>query len=212
MTNYNIITELLCLLVALYVFKGHWNSFWWLFIPFLLFTFLIEVLATYAWPQNNNWLYNLYVLVQFCFLSFFFYRVTHSRRLRHLILLSVLLFCGYALYEFSFRRSFAVFNLLLFTIDSFFMVLFAIFFLLYCISENNIARISFQIPALWITIGVVIFFSIASIVFNAYEFIHSHNLKLGGMYLDNITPQILSLIMYSCFAYAFLRWKKLPGK
>ena len=211
MTNYNIITEFLCLLVALYVFKGHRSSFWWLFIPFLFFTFLVEVLAMYAW-RDNNWLYNLYVLAQFSFFSFFFYRVTGHRLLRRLILVSALIFLGYALFEYSFRRSFAVFNLLLFTLDCFFMVLFAIFFLLYCIGENNVSNISFQFPPLWITIGVVIFFSIASIVFNAYQFIRSHNLKLGGIYLDNIAPQILSLIMYSCFAYAFLQWKKLLTK
>jgi hypothetical protein len=212
MANYNLITEFLCLLVALYAFKKHPHSFWWLFIPFLAFTFLVELLASYAWTQNNNWLYNLYVLVQFSFFSFFFYRVTAHPLLRRLIGVGVGLFFGYALYEYSFRRPFDVFNLLLFTIDCFFTVVFAIFFLLYCIGENSVSRISFQIPALWITIGVVIFFSITSIVFNAYEFIRSHNWKLWGLYLDNIVPQVLSLIMYSCFAYAFLQWKKLHVK
>ena len=125
MTNFNIVTEFLCLVVCLWYYRWLRNSFWWIFLPFLVTTLFIEVLATYIWSTDNGWLYNTYVQVQFIFFGYFYYSVIEAKRLRRVILCSGAIFFLASLYEFSFRTSFHTFSLLLFTVDSFLTVAFA---------------------------------------------------------------------------------------
>lgn len=212
MNNINIITEFLSLVIAILNYRWLRNSFWWLFIPFLGATLVIETLASFVWTHANGWLYNIYVLLQFPFTSFFFYRVTGINKLKTTIKLTAFAFLLFCIYMYLFQSSFIEFNLWIFTLDCFLTVLYAIFFLFYCINENDITKIAAQRPALSVTIGIVIFFSIVSILFNTYKFIRANELKLFGIYLDNIVPQLLSIIMYGCFSYAFIVWKQTPAK
>ncbi len=210
--NLNIFSEFLSLVVAIWHLRWLRNSFWIWFIPFLAFTLLIEIAATFFWNRSNNWLYNAYVLIQFLFTSSFFFFLTRSSRSRKLIQLLFIFFYLFSIYIYISSSSFFDFNLPVFTLDCFLTVFFAILYLVECINENDVLKINTQIPALWATAGIVIFFSVASIVSNMHDFIRTNNLTFFGVYLDNIVPQILSLIMYSCFAFSFFLWRKIQIK
>jgi hypothetical protein len=210
--NFNIFIEFLSLVVAVCYLRWLRNSFWIWFIPFLAFTLLIEIAATFIWGGSNGWLYNIQILVQFLFTSSFFFYLSRSSRSRKLMQVLSIFFYLFSMYIYLVSGSFFDFNLAVFTLDCFLTVLFAILYLIECINENDVLKIRSQVPALWATGGTVIFFSIASIVINMHDFIRNNNLAFLGIYLDNIVPQILSLIMYSCFAYSFFLCRKIQAK
>jgi hypothetical protein len=63
-------------------------------------------------------------------------------------------------------------------------------------------------PLLWITAGIVIFYPVVNISFAFYKDIFAKNAMIFGVYLYNAIPQMLSIFMYSCFAFAFYLCRK----
>ena len=212
MRNYNLVSELICLVAAIYFWQWLKKTYWIAFIPFLAFTILIETFASFVWPENNGWLYNLYVSVQLTFSGFFFYRMNPGNQYKKAVLLVLVAFHIISLLRFTLYDSFLIFNLLLFTLDSVITVLLGFWFLLYVISENDRSALTRIQPALWITVGMIAYFSVCGILFNVTKFIRFNELKILGIYIDNFVSQLLSIFMYSCFAYSFYLCKKIRMK
>lgn len=208
-TNINVISESLCLIVAISQFRWLKNSVWGLFIPFLAITLAVEIIATFFASSSNGALYNSYMLVQFLFTSIFFYKVNEVPAFRYIIVACTVGVFIFSIMLFVFWDSFKNWNDILFTVNCFFTVLFGLFYLLYCINENDLTKVRHQDPALWASFGIIIFFSIVSIVFNAGKLVNMEHLTIGGRYLDDLIAQILSVFMYGCFAYAFIIWRNI---
>lgn len=198
----NLLSEFLCLAVAVYFHRWLRNSPFRYFIPFLAYTLITEILATLVWSQHNGWLYNLYILVQPAFIAAFFSSMLQDRLLRRIILTTLLFYYGFCVYSFI-NTPFSKFNILVFSLDGLLMTCYSFLFLFFVLKVNDLLLIRKMQPALWITAGILAFFPMTTVLFGVSGIIRFENVTVFGVYLDNFIPQVLSLIMYSCFAYSF---------
>ncbi|HEX2629337.1 MAG TPA: hypothetical protein VHM26_10000, partial [Chitinophagaceae bacterium] len=69
---------------------------------------------------------------------------------------------------------------------------------------DNPAEEKKWLPMLWITIGIVTFYPVVNISFTLYWQLQSYNnTTIGGIKIHQIIPRVMSIFMYSCFAWAF---------
>ncbi len=207
--NLNLLSEFLSLAAAIRYQRWLRNSPFWLFIPFLAYTLLSEIFATWVWSGNNGWLYNLYVLIQAGFMAYFFYHMLNQKSLRLIIFISMLGFFSFCAIVFL-KTSFLKFNILVFSMDGLLMTCLSFLFLFFVLKVNDLSVIRRMQPALWVTAGILAFFPMVTVLFAVSDIIRFEKVRIFGVYLDNFIPQVLSLIMYGCFAYSFYlsKWRQ----
>jgi hypothetical protein len=64
-------------------------------------------------------------------------------------------------------------------------------------------------PLLWVTIGIVIFYPVTSVVLFLQPYLYEKEATLGPFKLYQLIPQVMSIFMYSCFTYAFYLCRKI---
>jgi hypothetical protein len=181
-------------------------SFMVWFIPFLLLTLITElggVFYKYVLDRNNAWLYNVYLLLQVAFFSVLYYHYIRIPAQRKLILATSLIFIVAATGFYVFTGSWNSFNVIIFVTGGFMVTSFAVLFLLYYFSLDKTEEEAALLPLIFITTGVVIYFSVVSITITLYKYLQFYNSEWAGVKLYNLIPRILSIIMYSLFTYAF---------
>jgi hypothetical protein len=194
------------LVTALIFFRKFKRSFLVLFVPFLFITLFAEIGAVfykYVLDRSNGWIYNIYLIIQVCFFSFFFYRVIKNSRQRLLIGIIAgmffLLSVGYYLFIGTVRE----FNTVIFVSGGLVVTLFSVLFLFHYFLLDDKEEEESLSPLLYITGGVVIYFSVVSVTITLYPHLQELNVEIGGTQLYNWIPRVLSILMYTLFAYSF---------
>ena len=137
------------------------------------------------------------------FFSFLFYKSDINKKTRPVILF---LFCAYVAaliivhFYLPIKNPFNIYFLLA---GGFVVTCCAIFFLYNYFTLDSIADQRKWQPLVWISTGIVIFYPLYSITLALRKQIYLNNIRIFGLLLYQAMPQILSLFMYSCFAYAF---------
>jgi len=183
-----------------------------LLVPYLFLVFVQEltifiIRETYAKPDVVI-AYNIYRPITVCVFALLFYHLRLNRFYRKAIPWIVIAYLAIVTSIFLFVSSIRAYNSQLSLAGGIALTLFGILFLFDYFNLDNATEEEKWRPVLWITAGIVIFYPIVNISFAFYKDIFAMNAMIFGVYLYNAIPQILSIIMYSCFAFAFYLCRK----
>jgi hypothetical protein len=173
---------------------------------FLFINLAAELAAAYivlyvpAW--NTLYIYNILVPLSSLFYGYTLYHLCTSHRKKMFIRYGTAAFALYALINFLFIEGPNNFNMHAAIIG---WTLIAICCYL-CLDEyfRNDESSPLAKAGFWIAAGLLLYNSGNSLCFSLYEYIKNNNLTFIGEKLYNIVPRLLSVVMYSAFAYAFI--------
>lgn len=205
------ILELVSLLIVFYCYPYIRYSFMKYFLPFLLFIFIAEGIASLqiirANIRSNIGLQYLISIVETIFYGYIFYNLSSKNGFKKVILIhSISFFLIYISSFFFLGNKVGVFTICL-TLYGFFLSIIAIGHIYNKFIDEEYLDIV-KDPGFWIAFGVTIFFSGISIALILYEFILKNNLNLFGVKLYNFIPRVLSIILYSSISIAIILCKK----
>ena len=181
-------------------------------VPYLFLVFIQELIIfiireTYAKPDVVI-AYNIYRPITVCVFAWLFFHFSFKQFYRKIIPWIVIIYLVIVASIFLFVSSIKSYNRELSLGGGIALTLFGILFLFDYFNLDNAAEEEKWRPVLWITAGIVIFYPVVNICFAFYNDIFTKNAMIFGVYLYNAIPQILSIIMYSCFAFAFYLCRK----
>ena len=202
---------LLAILVGSYNYRHLKASRLHRFLPFLVLTLAVELVAYYLkyfLNQPNGMWYNGYVFFQVLFCIWFFRNTGLSAMHRRMLDWGMAIYIIATLITYTFYMKPEQFSTWLFLLGGFIVALAGLFFLFsYFLLDNN-AKESILAPVVAISIGFIAYFSVLSITVALINQILVYNLQVGGIMLHNFLPRMMSIILYLCFAYAFFICRK----
>lgn len=101
-------------------------------------------------------------------------------------------------------------NSLLYTCFILLIILASCFYLLQFLIFEDDEFANNEVSKLWITCGILIFFSAIAICFSIRIYIYENQLKLFGDVLYRTIPKYMCIILYTCIAIGVSLWKKKP--
>lgn len=157
---------------------------------------VITVVMTYLSIHHTNNLvyYNVYTIVEFIFLGFFFQDLFSSRRVKILVLGLILVFTGFAICNLFFIEGISNYNSYSLAIESILCIGLSLFYFLEMFKELKIPRLE-KSPYFWINTGILFYFS-----GNLFLFTFSHYLqqKGGSMLADiYIMSPFIGIVYYT---------------
>ena len=182
-------------------------------LPFYLLYVFIQETSAYIFSYfNPGWtagfMYNVYNPLVPVFFSFLFTRIPFNRSSKKWLLSLLVIYLIAVIFTYIFIQPISVYNNYVFLAGSVITTLNAILFLInYFKLDNRTEEKKWQ-PLIWIVIGVVTFYPVVNIAFSFYKFLVAYDAKLWGLRLYRMIPHVMSIFMYSCFAYAFHLCKK----
>jgi len=183
-----------------------------LFIPYLSLVFIQElsvfIFRQYDSKSSTALIYNLYRPVSACFFAWIFYQIPLNFKARKPILWIQSLFLITTIIAYSFIAPITAYNRFLSFVGGFVITLYGIFFLFNYFNLDDTIEEKKWRPVTWIATGLVIFYPIVNISFVLYKYINAIKATIFGSLLSNAMPMLMSIFMYSCFAYAFYLCKK----
>jgi hypothetical protein len=183
-----------------------------LFIPYLSLVFIQElcvfIFRQYDSQSSTAIIYNIYRPVSTCFFAWIFYHIPVNFKARKSILWIQSLFLITAIITYSLIAPIKSYNRYLSFVGGFVITLYGIFFLFnYFDLDDTIEEKKWR-PITWIATGIVIFYPVVNISFVLYKYINAIKASIFGSMLSNAMPMLMSIFMYSSFAYAFYLCKK----
>ncbi len=180
-----------------------------LFLPFLVLTLLVELLGLYMkyLDKSNSILYNVFIMIQVLFSTWFFTKAGISPSLRKFLNGALIVYLFAILLHYIFLPA-SPFSTWLFLLGGLLVVLAGLFFLLNFFLLDNRSKEMVYSPVIPVAMGLIAFFSVCSIVFSFLPQIKYYDLEIGGEKLYNFLPRMMSIILYLCFAYAFFLCRK----
>jgi hypothetical protein len=184
-----------------------------LLIPFLIYTFIQEVIMVlniqYHFMASSNPFYNIYRPITVLILVLIYYQIPfmYSTRLIMSILTSLYILAVIVLHIFfiplkSFVPTLAIIRGIVITF-------FAVLFLLKYFDIDNANDEKFWQPVVWITGSIAVFYPVVTASLSFQNYLSAQKASVFGQKLYQLIPQLMSLFMYSCFSYAFYLCKKL---
>jgi len=206
--NIDALFEFISVVAALRALPYTKSSYLRWFPAFLVFIFLSETLGKFI-PIGFHASY-LNFIVQSAFYGNLFYALTASKKMRIFITIISVSFIISYLYCYFFvdltRQYMYGFAKVTMAFD-FFLIFFGMLYLYQqVIDENNVPFLTS--PAVWISLGVVIFFSGFSMALALYRYIIHMDLRLFGWRLYNLIPRLLCIVLYSCFSVALILFRR----
>ncbi|MEO5562726.1 MAG: hypothetical protein ABIR18_04805 [Chitinophagaceae bacterium] len=181
-------------------------------IPYLFLVFIQEVCVflcrRYIEGFSTNLIYNLYRPVStFCF-AWLFYHIPFNVSIRKMILWMQVLYLALTAVVYLFITPIRQYNSFLSLVAGMIITIYALFLLFNYFNLDNITEEKKWKPLTWICAGLVTFYPVVNIFFAFSRYIHAKQIAIMGTMLYNAVPQLLSIFMYGCFAYAFYLCKK----
>jgi len=200
--------EIICLLTALICLWGDSNLVWRSMILFLLITCVTEIMGKMMklnHINNNQWLYNIFLVFEAGFTSFMFYNLLKKHiNSKPLVIGGLALIISVYVYEII-LHGFFVFNDYTTTVMSVIFVFYSFFYFFLLIENEQYINLVYDASFWWVAGALFFYFgSTASNLF--YPFLK--NLKLGGRNITYYIFSTLSVILYGCWIYSFIckRW------
>ena len=204
------ISELICLLVALFYYPYIKKSFMKWFLPFILFIFLGEIGAKYLRDGSgisNVSIYYIIGIVETIFYGYIFRQLYTRKTIKRLI--DYFIICSVTAYVYCiifYREGYAYYIPVLIS-SGFFLALIALVYI-YTKFVDDEETFLISEPGFWIAFGVSIFFSGTCIVFSLHDYIVENNLTVFGVKLYNFVARVLSVVLYSSISIAIILCKK----
>lgn len=203
---------LLSAIFSIKAFKKKWPQPFRAFTVLIFCTLCIELFAlwwnlslhaTSFWhyQPTNMWVYNFYLLPQYLFYFYFFYKVLKSSRVKAAIVLLACIFISFALFNYWFLQGPFIANSYTIIFCYVSVVVLDIFLLNQLSKDDEVVELM-KSPVLWMVAGMFIFHfcSLPCFIFLNYLNITNINLSLSFYY----TIQLLNIIMYSFYLISYL--------
>lgn len=196
--------------VSIFFYKRLQPKWLRLFTWFLIFTLLIQLTGiaySFYTKKSNHFIFNFYILIQFLFYFFLFYKTFEKQNLKIIIQLMAVLFVTYYFYNLFFGTGFFIFSTAGNTLGS---ILIIICCLLYFVSlfKSELILNYFRIPMFWIATGLLFYFVGNFIYLSLMGYIVKHNLDTAGNFYVLLVT--LNFLLYGLFTSGFLSnqlWK-----
>jgi hypothetical protein len=211
----SVIAELVSLLFAIFYYKRLKETIYVYAIPFLLFIIYAEAgaiyhiyaFSKYEVTNGNTHIYLWVSIVETIFYSSFFYKILGNSFVKRMVVLMAILLVGIYLFLFFFFAVYVESYFRIMTLASlYFTILSCIYFykvFIHVEEENVVALADF-----WMVTGIFVFFSGTSLSFVLHHTLARPDIRIVGLYLYNLIPQVLSIILYGCFIAAFILCRK----
>ena len=206
-----LISILFSVLIAFIARRSLKDRLFELFLPYLFLVFCQEIVAQWLLlPRNisTRVLYNIYIPIATIFFSILYYRNPVNKKVRGIILILLALYLIAAVLIQIYFHSSRTFIIYLLLPSGFVITCCAIFFLLNYFSIDSVNEQKKWSPVVWISIGIVVFYPVVNISYALHNEIRANNIRIWGLMLYQAMPQLMSIFMYSCFAYAFYLCRK----
>lgn len=206
-----------CLLLSALTATWFWRSLkrmqLILFIPYLWYLNLQEFGLTYLWEtgivKSTAIFYNLYrpFSVTIFFLIFHGLQLNNAP-VKRLMARMYGVYLIFAVLILCFGGPITELNRYLSLATGFLISSFALLFLFNYFNLDNAAEERKWFPVIPISIGILAFYPVINISFTFYKHLLKSEVLVFGTKLYQSIPQLMSLLMYSCFTYAFYLCKK----
>lgn len=211
MKFFHLYLEIGCLLFALLFFKDLKRQKGFIyFIPFLLVTVTIELIAKFVMGEHPSsrpvrfMMFNIFTASEFVFYSAIFLLHLNNVTLKKIIRLLIPTYLVLVIINILFIQGVNSFHTYTFLLGSFFMVVYSCFFLYESILPESLNTNLSKQPFFWVCIGLLIFY-LGSVIINAlFEYLTSASLKAQGTEIYTTITNSLNVILYGSFSIAFI--------
>ena len=180
--------------------------------PYLLMlTLIAEILARYvnvALKGNNGFIYNLFVPIEISYFTWFYLKLPVNRLQQRILATLLVIYLAGNIVVYLFFKPIAHFDTYLFIAGGLLIVIICLLFFYNYFNLDSAREELRWKPVLWISAGIVAYFTVACSVLALYNPLVSLKADLLGVPLYRLIPQILSIFMYTSFAYAFYLCRK----
>lgn len=195
------------------IYRNHLKSrLLTIFIPYLWLVtvqeFTLHVVLSVYPEIKTGMVYNLYRPIASAFFGLFFYRVPFNAPVRRLIVWMWVTNVVITTVTFLFIQPIDVYNSYLSLANGMIITCWGIFFLVNYFNLDNFAEEKKWGIVIWLIIGIMLYYPVVNIPFAFHEQLHAYNASLFNRKFYQAMPQLLSVIMYSCFTYTFYLCKK----
>lgn len=202
--------EVMAFITSMIFYKALALHKWLLWIPFLLYTCIVEIWGTYiqvVTPKlNNMWLYNPYIIVSLAFYGWFLIQsaVLKPKTKTVLYFLLFMISLGSIIWYIEWGPTQDLIKYVL-NIGALIICSLCLLFF-YALIKNPFGfRSLTDVPAFWMVAGILVFYSGISIYMTIYDTLAEKKIRLLGATLQNLIPQVLSLVLYSTIIVAFMK-------
>lgn len=209
--------QLLSLLVSFICYKGLKRFSLNYFIPLLLFTCIIEILASnkaiFGW-KSNYFIYNTYLLISLpLYLIVYGKMIDLNRKTKFVYILICILCETLIILNYCFVEGWRVFN-------SFSLVFIEILQIIFCcllliqlaLNEKKSNLPILKHPYFWINASTLLFSLGTLVILGLQKYIALHHIEIDGKSIYRVFLPILNVILYSSYTYAFILCKTQHNK
>lgn len=199
--------QLLSLLLAIIFNKGlkrfKLNGFVILLFTVCIIDFVGSNRAYFGW-KTNYLVYDLYLIVTFPITYFIFYKMLDYKGLMRYIYWSIgLLVLSFFILNLLFIQGSSTFNTYSFILTDFVFTMISLLVIMQLFKEDDFTTMLYEHPYFWIS-GATLIFSVSTLVIlGLQQFIDANKIQIDGKNIYRILIQIMNVILYSSYCYAF---------
>jgi len=202
----NTIAELICFLISLFCLFKDGNPIWRSFILYMFIVYTVETGGIFLRELNkmNFHLYTVFLIIECTMMSVFFFHLYSKYKTR----LAIVFYAWIAIFMVFFTAELATnrFKVFPFRTAELMSVVFVIascYFYLIIIRDEKFRRLS-TYPPFWMVNGILFFYFGGTACNIFYDYLSHEKLSLPSMSIRYITFNILNVLLYSCWSYAFI--------
>jgi hypothetical protein len=207
---YNYLQLLILLICIVKLFKTKQPYIQWLLL-YIFITFVIEVYGRYL-GKGNQWIFTLYLPLQFSFFSFLYYSATAEPKAKKIILFSSVVFFLFALINILFIQKLSTFNYYTILLSSLLLIGFSLFYFFEMIVIARYHKNLFFQYMFWLSLSCLIFFVGCFLYFSAWDILVTRHVDNKGV-LYRLIFNIVNIIHYSLLSISAIvipQQRKLP--
>jgi hypothetical protein len=204
--------EIIGLLTSLILYLKKRNKLLLYFIPFLVITVSVELVAWVLTSKNSvsgylsfrYAMYNIFTALEFLFYSFLFYIHLKKPVFKKIVYLFFPVYSILVLINFLFVQGLTkTFHTYTFLLGSFFLVVFCCLYFYESVQPDKVEDQLSKQPFFWISSGLLIYY-LGSVIINAlFQYLTTNDLRIEGQKIYSIINNSLNVILYSSFCIAF---------
>lgn len=191
-----LLIQLLACLAAIYKWKSIRKTPLWIFLPFLIYSFLNEVTTTafYSFTSINfRYLYNIYCIVSFFVYLYWFDRILKLKLWKWIV---TLVFLGAVVYDVITSDSLKQLIKTALLVQAIILLIFSVIYFVRLLNKEEVVHYQL-IPEFWIILGLLVF----HIAFVPLFLLTGLGYNIQKAY--TIAINILNYILYSSYILGF---------
>jgi hypothetical protein len=197
---------LIAFICSLNSFRLHYSRHLRFFSIFLGITAVTEIVANFLvqYPTSNYPVYNLFILIQYPMIAWYYRHIISDKKTRQLLLAFIVLYPVFWLSIFLFVYTFDQWCTYGIMLGDLFIVIFSSRYIYELITSENPVQLQ-RHPEFWISVGLLFFCACELPITGIINFLVQDWLSTWQLIQKIFSIlQLLNILMYLMFTYAFL--------